>query len=684
MVRINSRFPRAAMACAALLVVAGAAHGQRVRGAPGTGGPPDAGVKAGIHIAQGQRVNFNYNMTDGAGFLWDIQYYGTVGQGTNYCYSGGLYCQISGNSIHSNNNGWTNKDGDEVELGPYNHGNLKIYRRIKVYKDQGLARWLDIFDNTGTTDTTVQVQIQTNTNWAVTRTTGSGGKAGFGDKDWAFITESPSGGGPNPPVLMHIVCDKKSKLRPAVQVQGNQIYVRYNITVKAGQTAILCYFESQGNSLDGHLKTLKSFAPYKALKDLPAAARKLILNFSTTTATYEEFNLERSEQSDIVYQASGDPIYGTVANTSFTLQTASIGELRLKAEDVIGMVASPSEAGTFRVLLKDGEMVRGAVPASDKLSLKREGGDLEIPFERVSQWSFRISDARPYDIPFPGPTLVLRTGDRLAFNPASVALSFQTRHGAIPLKADDLQVIRMDNPGNAVHRAFFLNGSSMAGFLTPEKLSASTKLAPKVDITRDLISQIEFSPEERPNPLLARAVLTNQDELLGELADEKIRIVTDYGTVEVKPQNIRSLAFSPDRQGRMAAMLWDGTVLRGQLGQDELAFEITPGPTVKIAAGQCVSVIRSQMLPPAETIKKVDQLVGQLGAEAVNDRKRAADDLAEMGETIVPLLQKHLNSRDPEVRKTIQEVIDRIGGKKAPTAPPMPVMIEGMMMRRGG
>ena len=39
--------------------------------------------KTGLHLPQGRNVNFTYSMTDGAGFRWDIQYYGTVGQGTN-------------------------------------------------------------------------------------------------------------------------------------------------------------------------------------------------------------------------------------------------------------------------------------------------------------------------------------------------------------------------------------------------------------------------------------------------------------------------------------------------------------------------------------------------------------------------------------------------------------------------
>ena len=48
------------------------------------GAPPGAAprrAKGGLHIPQGRSVNFTYTLNDGAGYRWDLQYYGTVGQG---------------------------------------------------------------------------------------------------------------------------------------------------------------------------------------------------------------------------------------------------------------------------------------------------------------------------------------------------------------------------------------------------------------------------------------------------------------------------------------------------------------------------------------------------------------------------------------------------------------------------
>ena len=101
----------------------------------------------GLHIPQTKRANFTYQVNDGASFKWDIQYYGSIGRGTKYAYSGGLYCQINGSNVSGNGVGWINKAGDEIEIGPCAKNGLRIYRRVKIYKDRGLARWLDIFEN---------------------------------------------------------------------------------------------------------------------------------------------------------------------------------------------------------------------------------------------------------------------------------------------------------------------------------------------------------------------------------------------------------------------------------------------------------------------------------------------------------------------------------------------------------
>ena len=57
------------------------------------------------------------------GFSWDIQQYGTIGQGTNYVFSGNNYLQIQGNQFrHNGSQAQASSDGREVELGPWTPG----------------------------------------------------------------------------------------------------------------------------------------------------------------------------------------------------------------------------------------------------------------------------------------------------------------------------------------------------------------------------------------------------------------------------------------------------------------------------------------------------------------------------------------------------------------------------------
>ncbi len=232
-------------------------------------GTPPA-TKGGLHIPQGRRVNFTTHLQDGGGKQWDIQSGLNIGRGTNSAYSGAMYCQISGSNVYSQGYGWKSADGDEIEIGPWSRNNVKVYRRIKVYKDQPLARWLDIFENPTTNNISVQISVYTNRNYTIRNTTTNSGKGVFGPRDWAMITTSS---GRSSPTVLHILCGKHSKLRPSVQVQSNSVYARYRLTVPAGKTVVLCHFLAQAHGTDAHTKLLRTFRPYKVLKDLPPGVR---------------------------------------------------------------------------------------------------------------------------------------------------------------------------------------------------------------------------------------------------------------------------------------------------------------------------------------------------------------------------------------------------------------------------
>jgi hypothetical protein len=635
-------------------------------------GEPPAGGKGSIHIERQTRVNFTREMRDGGGFRWDIQYYGNVGQGTNYAYSSGVYAQVQGNNISSNGQGWMNGDGDEIEIGPYRIGSLNTYRRVKVYKDQPLARWIDIFENTTGSEQQVRLQVTSNMNYQLTGMTAGGGGATFGAKDWYFTTETQ--GGNNVPSLLHIVCDSRSKLRPQVMVQNNSINVTYVFTVPANGTAAICYFESQNNSMDAHKKTVAGFKPHKLLKDLSSASRKLLLNFAGSGVSLGDVDLERLDDGDQIIQANGDPLRGAVKNEQYVI-TTFYGKMTLPAKQVVGMVAGVTPDEPFRAVLTDGQIICG-MPADEKLLLDLPtGGTLSVPLSKVSQWAYRVSNERPMDPSGSTSMMVLRTGDRLGFDPAAAKFSFRTAHGTIPLSGKELLEVSLDNPANAVHKATFINGSTLAGFLEPQKLDIKVKLGPQLSISRDLVSSIRFAPDEKPQPMLSQIILTNGDELWGELADQKLTIETEYNpSVEVKPANIKSLAFSQVNMGRVTAELFNGTVLRGQLTQQELSWQIIPGPTLKLPTCQLGTITRGASQPPAEVKEQVEKLVARLGAESYQDRQKATEELIKLGKSIAPFLQEHLGDSDPEVRQRIEDILEKFGVKA--NLEPQPPMIE--------
>ena len=660
----------AALACVVCMSAATVRGERRVLvGAAGPASVTSSASKGKLHIKRGRQVNFRstsyHIMNDGGGYRWDLQYYGTVYRGTDYAYYGGsMYLQVNGSNFQAPNySGWLNKTGDELELGPWLRNGLKIHRRIKVYKDRPMARWLDIFENPTSAPITVQVALYGSHSYGIKETVTSSGGGVFGAKDFAFTTRN---GRNNSPPALHVVTSKRAKVRPTVQIQSNQIYVRYSLTVPARKTVVLSHFESQNRDINAHKKLMKKFPTYKLFKDLPGSVRAMIVNMSAGGGI-GGVELDRGEASDGVRLKSGDPIYGSIKNEVFKVKTL-LGELDLPAKRIIGMAGG--RGPNVRFVLLDGQVVSGELTGKTLQVDLDGGGLLRIPYNKISQWSYRITAAKPNEEKFGGAYVLLRTGDRLGFDPKSLRIKLLTRHGLVALQAERLYELTMDNPGNAVHRAVFLNGSRLGGFLEPETLKLKLKLGKTVDVSRDMIAQMRFAEEERPDPTLSRVVLTNGDELFGSLTAGKFKLTTDYGQLSIDPARVKNMRFRPEDLGRTVVEMWKGSILKGRLGQSQLGFAISPKTVLNIYAGQFVSIDCPLPLPPTAARAEVEKLIAQLGAESYEDRQKASKKLQALGKSILPMLQKHLASSDPEVRQRIEDIIEQLGGSIAPTPTP--------------
>ena len=634
-------------------------------------GRADGDEKRALHIPQGRRVSFTHYMTDGGGFRWDIQYYGTVGSGTSSAFSGGMYLQVGGSNIRSSGYGWLNAAGDELEIGPYTQSGLRCYRRIKVYRKQAMARWLEIFENPTAQDIKIQARVYSNMSYTIRERRTSTGKGDFGPKDWGFATSTARA------AVMQIVCSRRSKVRPKVQISGNTAYVHYDLVIPARKAVVLCHFASQGHNLADHVKALKAFHPRGLLSDLSPGVRKLIVNFADTTGL--DISLDRSETSDTVLLAGGDPIYGKITNERFALQ-AFFGAVTLGAKDVLGMAGASESLTQVRFVLTSGQVVSGLAGATKLNVALPAGGKLDIPLADVRQWSYQVTDARPVEDEIRYPFVELTAGDKLTFDPAGLKLAFRTRHGLVELDPQALLEVRLANSGNAVHRALFLNGSRLAGLVEMGVLNLKLTLGREVAIPRHKIVRIRFAAGEKPHEGLSVITLRNGDELFARILAKKITLITPYNAIDLASETIKSIRVDDELA---AVEIWDRSVLKGRLGTESLGLQIVPGPTLRVHPAQVVTVVRPSPQPPEALRKQVAELIKQLSAESYKDRQEATDKLKGI-RGIKPLLEKYRKHQDPEVRERIEEVLRSAVEVDAGARPINRVPGQIMIQRQGG
>ncbi|MBS3735262.1 MAG: hypothetical protein KGY99_10115 [Phycisphaerae bacterium] len=627
----------------------------------------DGSDVAGLHVSGDSTTGLAHVITDGGGFRWDIQRYGTVGSGTNNAYGQGMFLRLGSDTIRSpNGRARISADGRELEIGPHRHGKLLIYRRIRVYKDRAMARWLEIIENPTGDALWVNADLATAVPYGIGVQVGSSGRRGVGADDWAFMTEAANKS--TPPALLHVLRDKRLKRRPEhVRIEGNNIQVRWRLKLPPRSSVILCTFQSQDHALAGHHKRLKRFRAAELLRDLPVAVRRRIVNFRAGTFV-ADVSLDRSDEADTVVTDKGDPMYGRIVNEGFTLSTL-YGSVALPADRIVGMAAVEGGGGAVRTLTTDGQVLSGTLGEQRiQIELSDGGGRLAVPADKLAQWSYKISSDRPLDVPFSAPVAVLRTGDRLVFDAESTPLMFRTRHGTIALDAHAIQEVRLGGDGG-VHRVVFANGSELAGFLEPTEVVFHLKLGPELTVSRNMLGQLVFSRETHEDLTLTDLTLTNGDVLRGRLGDAPLRIQSDYGRVRIDPLKVRTVGFASDRGGRAVVELWDESILRGRLENDTVTIKLLPGPELHVSTALLRRVARSQPLSPEALRQRVRELVVRLGGESYADRAAATEELVELGGVIVPMLRRHLDVNDPEVRQRLEAVIEKIGQGGSARAP---------------
>ena len=659
--------------CAVVLSAAGSAAARGLALIQRNPPPEVAENKRGVHVEPGRPTGFTVTMTDGGGYQWEIDFNATINHGTRKAFGSAADMMIDGGDQIMESRpgtGWMSFDSREIEVGPWKVAGLTVYRRVRVYADRPLCRWLDIIENPSNAPVKAKVRVFTDFDRDIRRIEGPDG----GPAKWAFVSDH---GGPDgktaAPNVLFVIGDAGERLKPVKSHSGQMVIVDWQLTVPAGETVVLCHFMSQGPRAD--LKRIMHqwrIAPL--LKDLPLKARKRIVNLDAVGGGGGPCLL-RDDSADRVELLGGQSMLGSVANASFTLTDTPLGRLELPAAKVLGMAAGRD--GRMLAVLTDGQVVSGKA-AGAKLQLALPGsGTLRVPFEKIRQWSYRISKARPQERPSAGAALFLDGGDRLAIESGGAGLEFRTPHGALRLPRQCLLEAAALPGQRGRHRALLLNGSQLTGSLADEELVVRPRWGGSevaddgtLAVAVRRIERISFADRLRPDCTLTRMELADGGELFGSLTGETFRLITAFGDVDVGRPQVRTIRPNSKDPNATSVEMFNGTVLTGRLAGTHLDVEIAPTTTLRVAVERIVSVTRAQPETPGAAGERIARLIARLGAESYKDREAATKALGEIGPRIGPMLKRHRNDSDPEVRQRIEKIIQQIEPPSPNPKPP--------------
>ena len=640
----------------------------------GTTGPLPG--PAALHIKRARAITLRscHIMTDGGGYRWDIQYNGNVYWGTNRAYAGAMYCKISGSNFQAPGYaGWVNKTGDEIEMGPHSRNGLRICRRVKVYKKRALARWLDIFHNPSTAPITVSILMHSCMTHPISKTLTDTGRAAFGEKDSAFITQVSNNTRPS---ILHVVTSKGAKLRPTVTARSNKVYLKYSLTVPPKKTVILCHFESQNRNVSDHQKLMKNFPTYRLLSDLPGAMRQMIVNMRVLYASAPL--IPRNAKLDCVRPLDGSVLLGTIENRDWSI-TTSYGKFKIPAARVVGFLskapargaASQPASSDIQVLLIDGQVLAGRLSApSVRLKLPNDQV-LKIPSDQIKQCGYRISPERPAgvgevykgDKKFPA-TVLLRSGDYLAWDSSGATMRFKSACGTLELSPEIVSSIAPAK--NNMWRVNLKDSSSITGALASEDIRLKLQLGKEISVPDRSVAFLAFPGAIAKPPNATAVLLRNGDRLLGKVSAKQLSVRTDYGSVNIPMADVWKIKLQADHTAELTTQRL--TVLRGKLPAGNLPMVLGSGVKLSVPVERIDSITFPRKLP-AELVRKIEALIKELGNASAAKRKAAVQKLIAMGKDILVVLKRHSKSTSPLVSKGVKEVIDTLEGRVKPKAP---------------
>jgi hypothetical protein len=659
------RLPLATLAIC-LFVVASPA-GARQRFVPNN---PQAG--------QGGMVNLPYQVQDSQGTTWMLYGSGWLQQQGNMpMFSQAAVLHINQNQPTMNvNQAKLDAKTGEVVFENMPCMNTLVTRRIKLDKDAGVARYIDVIKNTQNADQTVQLMIQTNTNFGINSAQILQDPKRK-DNPLAWVAQTSGNR-----TVVGLYNGKGAKQAFSINYQqGNsQVMANMSLAIPAGKEVAVMHFHTTAADPASATKWVQGVKESQILKDVPIALRKLIVNFTGGQNFVGDYEILRGDMFDVLELRTGDQYRGTIKEPSYKL-TTFYGPVELPVDKVIGLI----NVGEFRprqlLVTADGEIFGGKLE-KDHLAIELSSGQVtQVPLAQVSRLGYRKRPGEPEEWTFDKPLVLMRSGDRMAVQMPTTEIDVATRYGQLKLKPSAVAAVSFANDEHGIHEVFLADGSKFAGLVTAErfdmKLSSGANAGgTPVSIPSSAIGRLQLiSKVEEPDDSTPTLSLTNDDQLVGVLAG-KLKLETAFDTLNVDAAQIKALRHTKGAVQDVQVTLWDDTTVSGQLTDAQLACKLRCGVTMQVPVALVEEYNQPAPQPSEALVQRVKEQVAQLNADDWKARDRAETQLIGLGTIVGGTLKSLRGAQSPEAQQRIDSILkqfEKQTGEKPPAGgPPVP------------
>lgn len=467
-------------------------------------------VLAAVLCAPSVRAN-----QDSEGFLWDLQGDGSVSDGGNDTYDGGLSLLVNEQAFPGGAQG--RGDSGEIVFGPAPMGNLQVTRNVLVSQQgPGCARYVEVVENTGDSPVDVTLSLYSNLG------TGQGIQSPVPPTKHG-VPYSIVSQGAGRSVLAHVYAGRRQTVRAMANVQDGTIVETLGpFKVAPGKRAAFFHVIAQRRSVEEAEAFVKKLDFDALVRDLPAALRRIVVNTGGGGGLFAlgDLPLYRGTVVDALQLRSGEQIFGDLKTAALTFN-GEFGKSTIPAERILSLFAAAE--GEYRLVLDTGEVLTGRI-AEPALNIKLRGGnELAVPLANVGRYGRRVPQPTPappgakdkdkesaadggaepelIDPPaerilFKDPVFVLRDGDRITGKLSAERLTFKTLYGDVSVEPAKIRRIAFPGEGVRMPVVELADGSAFAALPADAHWKITRSVGGEVALDIGRISGAIFASDE--------------------------------------------------------------------------------------------------------------------------------------------------------------------------------------------